>query len=233
MKKFKKIASLVCIVMGMVGIFAIVFSSSVGGKMGSDFGTAVGIGVGSFKGVVTFQDAYEEAKNEELQVKDTQVTIGTGLDGEGEKLQVLVAKTTVKNVLEKVNETFKWDYKKLEQLCFEVVFTVDLSKARVSDGSVFIPEPEISLYNDESARQVIAEYNNLPFGGSAEDGFDMSMNAMKEIMKNSKESLTNYDELLSQAKDAAKIQVADLYRSLSTDGKKVEVTFFANDPEEE
>lgn len=216
----------------LVGVFAIAASGTLGNRAGTDLGTAVGVGVGSYKSVKEFSDAYDEGTSKALEVKDTEVRVGTDLDGEGQKLQVLVGKTTVQNLLTFTNETFKWNYKELEKLSFEVVFTVDLSKAKVSEGSVLIPEPEVSLYNDESAREVIARYNGLPFGGSAEDGFDMSMNSMKEIMKNSKEELANYDELLSQAKDSAKIQVPNLYSSLSTDGSKVEVPFFADDSEE-
>ena len=217
----------------LVGVFAIAASGTMGSNAGTAFGTAVGVGVGSYRSVKEFSDAYDEGTSKALEVKDTEVNVATGLDGEGQKLQVLVGKATVQNLLTFTDEKFKWDYKELEKYSFEVVFTVDLSRAKVSEGSVVIPEPEVSLYNDESAREVIARYNGLPFGGSAEDGFDMSMNSMKEIMKNSKEELANYDELISQAKDSAKIQVANLYSYLNTNGGKVEVSFFASDSEEE
>lgn len=211
------------------GIVIVIASAVAGNTMGGNFGTAVGIGVGSYRSVGTFVNAYEEGKDEALQVKDTEISVATGLDGEGEKLQVLVARTTMVNLLTMTNESFNWDYKRLEQLYFDVVFTVDLSKAKLSEGSVVIPEPEVTLYSDESARNVLAEYNGLPFAGSAEDGFDISMNSMKEIVKNAKENLANYDDMFSRAKSAAKVQVADLYRSMGTDGKPVEVSFFASE----
>ncbi len=230
--KINTITWVASIGIGLVGIFSIAVSGTVGRRAGTDFGTAVGVGVGSFKSVQEFSEAYDEGTSKALEVKDTEVSVSTGLDGEGQKLQVLVGKTTVQNLLTFTNETFKWDYKELEKLSFEIVFTVDLSKAKVSQGSVVIPEPEMSLYNDESAREVIGRYNGLAFGGSAEDGFDISLNSMKELMKNSKEKLANYDELFSQAKDSARVQVANLYSSLSTDGSRVEVSFFASDSEE-
>lgn len=224
--KVKVILLIVCFGALALGIFWMIFSGMVGKDVGSAYGNTVGIGIGSFKSVGEFKNAYDEGTSIAEQVKDTEVTMGTKVDNTGEKLQVLAAKTTVKNVLEYTDQSFNWNkYKRLETLDIEIIFTVDLSKAQVANNLVVIPIPEVSLYNDESARKVLATYQALPFVDSAEDGFNIALNSTKELMSNAEETLSNYDALYSQAKESAKKQVAALYRSMNVEGKEVSVIF--------
>ena len=122
------------------------------------------------------------------------------------------------------------DYAALYLLRGEVVFTVDFEEVFVEmeeDGviSVLFPTPQAELYIDPSEIQKVAEYQKNFFSGSTEAGFIEYLNSLEKINEASKQSITNYKELLKQAEDAAANQIELLIKNLRiTDGQiKVEM----------
>lgn len=206
-------------------------SQSLGNDIGAGLGDLVGTAVGSFEGIKTYKEGWEEGKTEGLSASDTEVSDIVGLSGfekyisEAAILQVLVARVSVED-LNKVGDKYAAIY----LLRGEVIFTVDLGKAQIdADQDVVklkIPQPEHSkIMIDETEVENIAEWQSLFFNGSTKDGYDEYMNSIDQIKENVEESISDYDTLFHRACEAARKQVEILVGNMIVEGKTVEVEF--------
>ncbi len=200
-------------------------ASESGEKIGAAAGTATGWAIGSFEGATKGRAAgIEKGKQIGLQAEDSLAKIEDIVNDIG-KLEVLVATVNIENF-----NKMGHDYAALYLLRGEVVFTVDFEEVFVEmekDGviSVLFPTPQAELYIDPSEIQKVAEYQKNFFSGSTEAGFIEYLNSLEKINEASKQSITNYKELLKQAEDAAANQIELLIKNLRiTDGQiKVEM----------
>ena len=106
-------------------------------------------------------------------------------------LEFLVAGVRLKNVHAVGNK-----YKALYLLAGNAVFTVDMTKVKVSTTSngellVVIPKPEIQLYIDERKTEKLAEWQTPRFDGSAKDGYIAYMNSMTATVEEIQNTMAN------------------------------------------
>ena len=200
-------------------------ADTIGAQIGQAKGEAVGVAVGSYKGVTEGIAAGNSAGTQQgLSADDTAAAVGNTLT-ETAKLEVLVAGVKLTNM-----HSLGKDYQALYVVKGDAVFSVDLTKAKVSqadDGSlnVFIPEPEVELFVDEEGTEKLAEYQKYPFSGDAESGYTAYLNTMKNTAGEVRDSLENYDVLMKEARGSAVEQVSYISESACGNGKVVHVEF--------
>ena len=218
---------ILCIVCFFAMIYAIHLrnnASSFGGGIGAGTGSMVGRAIGSFKGLTQGRiEGTEAGKQKGLSAEDTKAEIVEQFQ-QMENLEGLVASVKLSN-FHTIGEGK--DYAALYLVNGNVVFTVDMSKAQIASGTeklhVKIPKPVGTLYLDDSSVNKVAEYQRKFFNGSAEDGFDAYINTMKKMQEVSEDTLSNYNSLVSSARQAAENEIRLITKSVSTAYKDVEI----------
>lgn len=215
-----------CAIIACILVFTInlrLNAETMGASFGDAAGARVGKLVGSFEALADYQEAYAEGKEEGLSADDTTAAIASKIK-ELENLEVLVASVKLNDVHSVGN-----DYAALYLLKGDAVFTVDLSKAEIDEKSdglyITIPKPEMDLIVDESKIKKVAEYQRKLFNGSSEDGFDAYLNFMTKMVSETKQTMVNYDSLMSVAEASAQKQVTQLANSVTTEKRDVFVRF--------
>ncbi len=206
-----------------VGLF--LNAEEVGKAVGSTAGSSVGKAVGSFEGVTKGLGAgYESGKAEGLSAEDTEAEVMTAVQELG-NLRVLVANVDIPNYHELGKK-----YAALYLFRGSAVFSVDLTKAvitRSADGAVTVtlPEPTAKVSINDSETKLLAEYQAAFFNGSAEDGFEAYLNTLKAVDNIALEEVSNYENLLTMARDSAKKQVRRVTESVCVNCGTVTVEF--------
>lgn len=214
----------------LIGMIFALFTHHRAVEIGTDIGKAngriVGTAVGSVKGFTEgMAKGEEDGKEAGRSAEDTTVSINQTLEAVG-KLDVLAAKVSLKNI-NKIGDY----YAGLYLISGNAVFSVDLNSVEVSKSEtgneiyVWIPEPELDLYLDESTTEKLAEIQHFNLTTNAEDGLKAYINSMKEIKGKAKESLINYDSLMEYAKSSAKSRIEQLVMTVCGDQSVVYVEF--------
>lgn len=217
-----------CVLAACFLAFAIYYNATAetrGTRIGQGTGALVGRAIGSLDGITEGRKAGIEAgKTAGLSAIDTETDIANEIR-KVENLEVLVASVKI-NDFHSIGENT--DYAALYLLKGEVVFSVDLSQAKVEEQGekiqITLPKPQATLYIDQSQTDKVAEYQKRFFSGSAEDGFDAYLNSMVKVSEASAENLDNYDALIEVAKESAISQVEQLVSSVAVNSHKVNVT---------
>jgi hypothetical protein len=198
------------------------FSSKIGGTEGKLVGLAVGTALGSYEGV---KNGSAEGAEDGLRAENTTADIKSTMESVG-RLEVLAAGVTLKNINE-IGDA----YKGLYLINGDAVFSVDLNEAQISysdertDVYIWLPQPEVDVYLDQSSTQKLAEVQNFSLSVSAEDGLKAYLNSMSAISDEVKNKIANYDALMESAKESAKTQVEQLMESLCGEGQNILVQF--------
>lgn len=215
-------------------LFAAVFTGKmhhrageIGAAAGQSAGSAVGWAIGSADGIINGTKAGKEAGKEAgLSAEDTTVDIKGGITAIG-KLEVLAANVSMKNNIE-VGK----DYKGVEVINGDIVFTVDFSKARISfsrDGEtayITLPKPEHEIYVNEEKSNMLFEFQKRFFGKlSAKYGQEAYINSRKTILERGKDAIDNYESLREEAEASAQKQVELLVSTLCGSSYSVQVNF--------
>ena len=214
------ILAVICVLIGIVMIYMInlrMDATSLGDGIGARTGTLVGKAIGSFEGMTKGRvEGTEAGKQTGLSADDTEATIASQFQ-QMENLEVLVASVKLRN-FHTIGKSK--DYAALYLVNGNAVFTVDMSQAKIEAQpdslKITIPKPVGTLYLDDSSVEKVAEYQRKFFNGSSEDGFDAYLNTMKKMQEASEETLSNYNVLVSSAKEAAVSQITLIARSVST-----------------
>ncbi len=200
-------------------------AKSIGAGIGNSIGELTGKAVGSYEGMT--QGSVEGAaagKTAGLSAEDTKAQIVTQLN-QVNNLEVFVAGVKL-NDFHTIGEDENPDYAALYLIKANVVFSVDLSDAKISFSGntlhIKLSEPDASLYFTGSPEK-IAEYQKYPFSGSAKDGYDAYLNSMEKIQNATLDDLSNKDDLISAAKKSAENQIELLVKSASVTGKNISV----------
>lgn len=184
-------------------------------------GTMAGRAVGTYEGM---NAGKEDGKNAGLSAEDSTATIVNRIR-EMNNLEVLIASVSLTN-FHSVGE----DYAALYQTNAEVVFTVDMNEAQISNGEeglqIVLPTPECEIYTDYTSNEKIAEYQKHFYSGSIEAGVQEYLNSLVKGKDVTKESLSNYDELEEAAKESAiqQIEALENFASVSS-AYDVNITF--------
>ena len=213
-----------------IAIFALcvvlcVDSKKIGASVGAVSGKAVGMAVGSFDGVTEGISAgYHEGKEEGLSAADTEAEVKTKVQELG-NLRVLAANVEIPNYHEVGTKSAA-----LDVFCGSAVFSVDLTKAEITRNAkgevvITLPEPTADVNIDISRTKRLAEYQRLIFNGSAGDGIDAYLNTLKTINDFAWEKVSNYDTLMTMAKDSAVKQVKRVAEGVCVDCSGVDVKF--------
>jgi competence protein ComGC len=231
-KKHKKSTTVVII---FINILAVAFflmiilpvytsAKTLGAEAGVATGKLVGAAIGSFNGVtVEYQKGLDEGKVEGLSAKDTKVEMQNTMN-EVSRLEVLVTNFKVNNYHEVGDK-----YAALYFLKAEATFTVDLSECDVSMSEdnttliVTLPQPEVTVYFDDSCIEKAKEYQKYFFSGSAEDGFDAYINSMANLEKETQKSLQKDENMMQTAKNSAENQIKELATGVCMNGEKIEI----------
>lgn len=195
-----------------------------GTAIGDGLGTTVGMAIGSFDGVTNGIDqGAKDGKAAGLSAKDTEVSVQENMARIG-KLEVLQASVSIVN-----KHTVGDDLIQLHVMYADAVFTVDLTQARIEENAaelcITLPPPEMSLNIDETKTEKIAEYEELFFNGSAEDGFDAALNSNAVLGEEAANHISNYPALMEQARNAAIRNIEMLAGQVSMDKKTITVVF--------
>lgn len=218
--------SILCILLACVLIYVIILRMKAE-SMGTTFGQSTGLQVGKFIGSLEakedYDKAYEEGKKQGLSAEDTLAEVANKIK-EVEHLEVLVASMKLNDI-----HTVGEEYAALYLLKGDAVFSVDLSKAEITEKSdgiyIALPQLDINLIVDQNKIRKVAEYQKRFFNGSSEIGYDAYLNSMAKIVEESKETLVNYDSLNKTAQETAKRQVSQLVNSIAVEKRNVIVTF--------
>ena len=216
--------ALITFLLGLVVIPFYVKSREVGADVGNSIGTTVGMFTGSFEGITKGNEEGAQAGKEAgLAATDVSVMIPEEVREIG-RLEVLAAGVKLTNI-----SSLGDQYSQLQILKGDAIFTVDLTEASIvnlgtDEIAILLDKPELDLYIDEKATSTLAEWQEHPWSGTAEDGFKAYMNSRKNAKNEIEKSLSNYDSLVLQAEEAAISQVKKLVESLCN-GKTVVVSF--------
>lgn len=233
-KSLKKLHSIAipligCVLAACFLAFAIYYNAIAearGNSLGQKTGTIVGKAIGSLEGITKGrEEGIEEGKAAGLSASDTEADMANEIR-KAENLEVLVASVKITD-FQSIGDDV--DYAALYLLKGEVVFSVDLSQAKIEDQGngiqITLPLPHGELYIDQSQIDKVAEYQKHFFSGSAQDGFDAYLNSMAKVGETSVETLDNYDFLIEAAKEAAEKQVKQLALSMIVNSRQVNVNF--------
>lgn len=195
-------------------------ADEMGKQIGLVEGKAVGLVTGSYKG---YTEGDTKGKADGLKAEDTGAVVSNRMNEIG-NLEVLVAGVRLKNVHAVGNK-----YKALYLLAGNAVFTVDMTKVKVSTTSngellVVIPKPEIQLYIDERKTEKLAEWQTPFFDGSAKDGYTAYMNSMTATVEEIQNTMANYDNLMKMAQESAVNQVTFLVKSVCGNDRSVHIS---------
>ena len=218
------IAMILCVAVAVI-LFSVIIpcyhdADALGNQIGQVEGKAVGLVTGSYKG---YTEGDTKGKEDGLKAEDTTATVANRMNEVGD-LEVLVAGVSLKNI-----HTVGAKYKALYLLAGDAVFTVDMTKVKVSATSngemlVVIPKPEMQVYIDERKTSKLAEWQDPLFNGSAEDGYTAYMNSMTATVEEMRNALSNYDTLMKTAQDSAVKQVTVLVKSICGSDKGIHIS---------
>ena len=188
---------------------------------GNGFGNTVGVAVGTFHAVTEdMPKAYSEGKTDGLSAADT--LAGVNKLREVGKLDVLAANAKITDVMKTGDK-----YAALYEMGADIIFSADISKAEFRYGEnvveIIIPAPEAVINFDSTKTRLLDEWQRWFGNGSSKDGIETYINSMKEIRKNAKEQIENYEYLEKRAGDSARKQVAEIAKMLVEDGTRVDV----------
>ena len=228
MKKLLKNStySILCILLACVLIYVIILrinAESMGTTFGQSTGSQVGKFIGSLEALENYEKAYADAIEDALDAEDTTAEVANKIK-EVECLEVLVASVKLNDI-----HTIGEEYAALYLLKGDAVFSVDLSKAEITEKSdglyIVLPQLDMNLIVDQNKIKKVAEYQKRFFNGSSEAGYDAYLNSMAKIVEESKETLANYDSLKKTAQETAKRQVSQLANSVAVEKRDIIVTF--------
>ena len=200
-------------------------AEEIGEGVGASTGKLTGYAVGSYHGLTEGRTAgFEAGRTQGLKAEDTEAEIANAIEDAG-ALEVLAASVTIMNP-SKVGDS----YAALYLVFGDAVFTVDLKQADISqkdDGSIVVavPEPQVELYINDDKTEKIAESISNRYAGSTKAGYEAFMNSMDQINEKAEESISGYDTLLEQARQAAIKQVKLLAGNVCGSGKTITVDF--------
>ena len=201
-------------------------AKTVGNEIGSATGTLVGKAVGSARGLTRgIENGTEAGTNAGLSADDTTADIKGAFESVG-KLEVLVAGVTLKNMHEVGTA-----YSGLYVINGDAVFTVDLNQAEFfysPDGTkirMVIPAPELEIYINQNSTKKLAETQKFSWTATAEDGLQAYLNSMVKTQEKVESAITNYDSLVSMAKQSAREQILLLADAVCGEGVTIEVDF--------
>jgi len=226
-KYIKRIPATFVIIVAIVGcILVFINLNNIGEAVASTNGKIVGTAIGSYEGIINgTKEGAEAGTNAGLSATDIDVDIERSIEEIG-KLEVLVAGVKLKN-LQSIGE----NNESLYLAKGDAVFTVDLSLANISYSDdkteiyIWIPEPSVELYLNEEDTELLARKSGLDFGVNAKDGYTAYINSMANMTLQIKETISNYDELMSEAQDAAISQISMLASTVCGDATTVHVQF--------
>ncbi len=227
-KKLSKAWSIAGIAVAAAVVCLVILSQSrsLGSGIGTITGTAVGAAVGSARGMTEgTSQGIADGEAEGLSAEDTTADMEDTMEAVG-MLEVLVAGVTLENINE-IGDT----YKGLYLIDGDAVFAVDLTQAEISyssDGKnvyILLPEPELTLYLNQSSTEKLAEIQNFSWTVNARDGLSAYLNSMTETVEKVEECLTNYDSLLETAEESAKSQVGQLVTRICTEEQSINIQF--------
>jgi hypothetical protein len=213
----------------MAAVFALYIhgrAAAIGAGVGEINGNIVGTAIGSYRGITEgVEKGTEAGENAGLSAEDTTADVKGTMESIG-KLEVLAADVTLKNI-NKIGDT----YEGLYMISGNAVFTVDLNNADISyskDGSsvyIWIPSPEMELYLDQNSTEKLAEKQKFSLSVNAKDGLKAYLNSMTQTVDNVKDMMSNYESLMTAAKESAKTQVEQLATTLCGQSQHVQVEF--------
>ncbi|MBP3568558.1 MAG: DUF4230 domain-containing protein [Lachnospiraceae bacterium] len=195
-------------------------------EKGNELGRMAGTAAGYASGIVNadIKAAEAEGKQEALAKPEINMKlIGENKINETGKLDVLVAGVRLNNFHGVGNK-----YAALYLMKADAVFSVNLGLANVAYVEeelwvrITVPQPEVTVYFDESETEKIAEWQKNYFSGDAGDGYQAYMNTMKEIEATASEDLARNESLMESARKAAEQQIKLLATSIY--GMNVSVT---------
>lgn len=217
---------------GILAICVLLFAGSIAfvryvPARGKEVGTALGSWSGVMQGIASGAEAGAKAGKEEgLSAKDTTVKIGSKMTETG-KLQVMLVDLKLTDLYQQGPQKSP-DYAALWTMKGEGVFTVDLTQAKAAyheaenQITIEIPEPEFKAYLDDSAVEMLAEYQRAIFNGSTVNGYQGYLNSRTQIdRKVQEEELA----MLDQAKESALRQVELLARSVCGSTASIQISF--------
>ena len=209
-------------------------AKEIGQGIGSSMGAAAGKAIGSLEGItVGRREGTAAGKEKGLSAEDTKADIANEFKNIS-SLEVLTTSVKLRN-FHTIGKRDDVDYAALYLVNGNVVFTVDLSRAEITDDgemlNITVPIPKGSLYVDEKSINKVDEYQKKIFNGSAEDGYKAYLNTMKGVTKATTETLDNYDQLIEAAKEAARNQITLLAQSVTISDKKINIDFTSKEDE--
>lgn len=203
-------------------------AGAMGQAVGNLSGKVVGTAIGSARGITNgVSQGAAAGEAEGLSAEDTTADIQETMESLG-TLEVLIAGVTLKNV-NQIGEA----YEGLYVIDGDAVFSVDLGQAEIrcsddgSDSDIYITIPELTLevYLDQSSTRKLAEIQNFSLTVTAEDGLTAYLNSMTNTVEKVKESMTNYDSLMENAKDSAIARVEQLASAVCAGDQEIHVEF--------
>ncbi len=209
-----------------IWLFVHIRAKAIGTTWGEIRGEETGKAIGSREGITKeVAKGVEDGKAEGLSAADTTADI-KGFVEEVGQLEVLRAEVTLKN-LHEIGDT----YKVLYRATGNAIFTVDLSRVTVAqddekkNATIIIPRPEMELYLNQSSTQKLAEAQNFSFTVSAQEGIEAYLNSITQIEANVREKMAQYDSLMNDAEESAKLQIKTLISTVYGEEWIVRVEF--------
>ena len=201
-------------------------AKTVGGEIGVSTGKVVGAAIGSLKGYTRgMNDGANAGVAAGLSAEDTTANVVGAIESVG-KLEVLVAGVTLKDIHE-VGKA----YTGLYVISGDAVFTVDLNQAEISYSPdkthiyIWIPEPALEIYLNQNSTKKLAETQHFSWTTTAEDGLRAYLNSMVKIQEKVESAISNYDSLMTMAKQSAKEQILRLAEAACASSTIVQVQF--------
>lgn len=232
LKKWLRAAVVIFAAVFVLGFYFFIKADQLGQDVGASAGKAVGWAVGSYKGFTEGKaNGERDGKAVGLSADDTQSDLVVRLGSIG-RLEVLAAGVKLTNV-----HSIGEDYSAIYLMKGSAVYTVDLEKAQFAFSpdqkylTITVPEPEIDLYVDENETKKLAEYQKHFYTGSTRDGFLAYLNTSKNTVKEVRDSMANYDELMSLAKESAVSQISRLAAAVCEEGTEVEILISGSEQE--
>lgn len=216
---------LIAIIIAACSVFFWYRSEEIGNGVGSGAGKMTGLAVGSYKGVTEGLEKGAQAGKEAGLKSDDMTAEISGTVKEVGNLEVLVANVEIPDYHEVGKK-----YAALYLFRGSAVFSVDLGQASVSkteDGEVIIvlPDPTAVVNINDSETELLAEYQRKFFNGNADDGFQAYLNSLRLIDTIAVEKVSNFDMLMSMARNAAKKQVQMLAQNVCANCSRITILF--------
>ena len=216
---------LIAIIIAACSVFFWYRSEEIGNGVGAGAGKVTGLAVGSYKGVTEGLEKGAQAGKEAGLKSDDMTAEISGTVKEVGNLEVLVANVEIPDYHEVGKK-----YAALYLFRGSAVFSVDLGQASVSkteDGEVIIvlPDPTAVVNINDSETELLAEYQRKFFNGNADDGFQAYLNSLRLIDTIAVEKVSNFDMLMSMARNAAKKQVQMLAQNVCANCSRITILF--------